>query len=80
MTKISFEHFEQMMSFDVAIHDACIEIEFGIDNHALYDGCWLGKMSDRETDQDVYWYGLVADGSQAYDFSSFHEFVDAPVF
>ena len=80
MQKILFEHFEKMMSFDVAAHSACIEVEFRVDDSPVYNACWLGKTFDRMTRQAVYWYGLVPDGSQAYDCDSLHEFVDMPVF
>ena len=80
MKKILFEHFEHMMLFDVIANHACIEIAFCVDNLPAYDECWLGKTIDKETNREVYWYGLVPDGSQASDFNSFHEFIDAPVF
>ena len=80
MKKISIKDFEKMMSYDVVENYACIEVEFCVDDSLEYDSCWLGKTIDKETNQAVYWYGLVRDGSQAYDFSSQHEFINAPVF
>ena len=80
MKKILFEHFEQMMSYDVVKNNACIEIEFFLDDFSEYGSCWLGKTINEETHQAVYWYGLTPDGSQSYDFDSLHDFVSAPIF
>ena len=40
----------------------------------------MGKMLGRETKKDVFWFGLVPDGSQGYGYTSFEEFVNAKVF
>ena len=80
MVKIALEHFEKMMAFDVVANNACIEVEFHVDNSLGYAACWLGKTINRETLQAVYWYGLTADGLQAYNFDSLDDFINAPVF
>jgi len=80
MKKIPFDQFEQMMSYDVVENNACIEIEFCIDNTPIYNSCWMGKTISRETNQAVFWYGLVPDGSQAYDFDSLQGFMCASIF
>ncbi len=80
MDKITFEEFKCIMSYDIAENQNCIEIEFCIDNCEVYQTSWLGKMLNRETNKAIYWFGLTEDGSQAYDFDSFEEFINAKVF
>lgn len=80
MAKISFEDFNQLLSFDVVENFACIEIEFCVDDDVNYNNCWMGKTIDKETNTAIYWYGLAPDGSQAYDFPAAEEFVNAGVF
>ena len=80
MHKITFESFKYVMAYDITGNQACIEIEFCVDNCDPYQTSWLGKMVDRETNKVIYWFGLAEDGSQAYDFDSFEEFVNAKVF
>ncbi|HEY9060819.1 MAG TPA: hypothetical protein VIO64_10015 [Pseudobacteroides sp.] len=80
MDKITFEDFHNIMSYDVAKNQDCIEIEFCIDNCDAYQTSWLGKMVDRNTKKVIYWFGLTEDGSQAYDFDSFEQFANAKVF
>ena len=81
MKKISFKDFECIMSYDVAKkQDSCIEIEFCVDGCVEYRSSCLGKMIDEETNKSIYWFGLVEDGSQAYDFDSFEQLVNANIF
>ena len=80
MEKISFEDFKKIMSYDITKKQTCIEIHFCVDNYDAYQTSWLGKMLDRKTNKVIYWFGLTEDGSQAYDFDSFEEFVNAKVF
>lgn len=80
MTKISFVSFQKMMEYDVITDNLCIEIEFQVDNITTYDCCWLGKLPNKKTDKVAYWYGLVPDGSQAYDYDTFDKFSNATVF
>lgn len=78
---ISLQQFKKMMEYDVVTEDACIEVEFYIDGDAVYDSCWLGKTPDPEKkDRAAYWYGLVKDGSQAYDYYTAEDLIKAPVF
>ncbi len=80
MDKITFDEFEHMMGYDITENQRCIEIEFSIDGINEYHSSWLGKMEDKETKKALYWFGLTEDGSQAYDYESFEEFVNAKVF
>jgi len=83
MEKIAFDDFKKMMESDVMSGPSCIEVEFCIDNFSEYDSCWLGKMGGSnhvKFERALYWYGLKPDGSQPYDFESFDDFVNAPVF
>jgi len=81
MSKLAFWAFERIMLFDLSKKkEPCIEIEFSIDNFSEYNSCYMGKMKCKHTGKDWYWYGLVADGSQAYEFYSFEEFITAKIF
>ena len=80
MDKISFEDFKKIMSYDITKNETCIEIEFCVDNCETYQTSWLGKMSDRETNKVIYWFGSTEDGLQAYDFDSFEKFINTKVF
>jgi len=80
MVKISFSDFERIMSRKVIVKQTCIEIEFCVDNSPVYHDSWLGKMANDENSSVSYWFGLTADGSQAYDYDSFEQFVNARVF
>ena len=40
----------------------------------------MGKMPDRKTNADLYWFGLTADGKNAYDYNTFDEMISAKVF
>lgn len=82
MNKITFEQFKQIMNYDITKnqHYQEIEVWFFIDDSIEYFSSWLGKMLDKEKKKEIYWYGLVEDGSQAYEFDSFEEFANAKVF
>ena len=76
--KISFDSFSEMMLGNPGKEG--IEILFHIDGYEDYQDSWMGKLLDKITKKEVYWYGLVGDGSQAYEFESFGEFINASVF
>lgn len=83
--KISFESFKKIMSYNISENfmigkNSCIEIEFDIDNSDIYQISWMGKMIDIDTEKEVYWFGLSEDGSQAYSYSTFEEFIDEKIF
>ena len=78
--KISFHDFIKILSYDVVKNYACIEINFYVDNCLDYTSCWLGKTIEKDTNTEVYWYGLAKDGSQAYDFYTIDDFINANVF
>ena len=81
MKKVLLEQFEKMMAYDVVENNACIEVEFRVDGSVEYESCWLGKTVGREVPIKAdYWYGLMPDGSESYNFDSLHDFVNAPVF
>jgi len=80
MDKITFLEFEAIMSQDVISDNTSIEAEFCIDGLSMYDEACLGKKMRNNANTDVYWFGLVPDGSQAYDFDCFEEFINANVF
>jgi len=80
MSKISLKEFKKMMLYDVVEKNSCIEVNFCVDDCMEYDDCWLGKMPDLQKKQSIYWYGLVKDGSQAYDYNSLEEFLKVKIF
>lgn len=75
---ISFNDISRLFSVDLE-GKFCIEIEFFVKDIPKYQSCWMGKSSD-ETNKEEYWFGLVPDGTEAYSFKTFKEFVSAPVF
>lgn len=59
----------------------CVEIEFMIKGYPKYQSCWMGKTPDKaDKKKELYWYGLVSDGSEAYNYDNFEDFLAAPVF
>ena len=76
---MTFELFQKLMSFDTQSR-FCIEILFLVKGNEKFDYCWMGKMPDKKTKQDVFWYGLTPDGKNAYDYPTFEEFLSANVF
>ena len=77
---ISFEDITKLFSFDLEAK-WCIEIEFSVKGYPKYQFCWMGKMPDKTNkEKELYWYGLVPDGSKAYDYDNFQDFSSAPVF
>ena len=76
---MEFELFEKLMSFDTKGR-ICMEIFFRVKDSDKFDCCWMGKLPHRDTKEDVFWYGLTADGKNAYDYSDFEGFSEAPVF
>ena len=77
---ISFEDITKLFSIDLE-RTSCIEIEFLIKGSPKYQTCWMGKTPDIKDDtKDAYWYGLVPNGSEAYDYDNFQDFSSAPVF
>ncbi|QUH20384.1 hypothetical protein [Alkaliphilus sp. B6464] len=81
MLKIKLEDFIKILSSDVLKSNSCIEMNFCIDNAVEYEDCWMGKMPDNDTiNKEIYWYGLVEDGSQSYNYACFEEILNAKVF
>ena len=76
---ISFDQIAQLFSLDTK-RRFCVEIQFMLTGNDKFDYCWMGKMWSREEQRDVYWYGLTADGKNAYDYTTFEEMAAAPVF
>lgn len=54
----------------------CSETSFCIEDDTEYRCCWLGCLKGEKP----YWFGLVPDGSQAYEFATAEELIDAKVF
>ncbi len=52
---------------------SCIEIEFCIDGYDQFYECWMGKMPNEHTKEDIFWFGLTPDGKNAYDYSDFKQ-------
>ncbi len=79
MSTISFGQLTTIMSRDTA-GKFCIEIEFSLTGNARFSGSWMGKMPSKEHGQDIYWFGLPADGGNSHHFLTFEEMASAPVF
>ncbi len=78
--KITYDDLKKLFSFDTE-QKYCFEIDFCVLNDPVYNHSWMGKMpNEKKKEQDLYWFGLVADGSQAYDYDSFEKMCLAPVF
>ena len=73
---ISYSDIIKALSFDCK-RKHCIEIEFLITGNQKYGSCWMGKTSD---ESNIFWYGLMPDGSESYDYTDLVEFVSDPVF
>lgn len=77
---MSFDDITGLFSVDLQ-GKYCIEIEFLVKGYPEYQSCWMGKTPDKtDKERELYWYGLVPDGSQAYDYNNFRDFSSAPVF
>ncbi len=76
---MTFDQIKKLFAFDTQGR-YCLEIEFSIKGSDKFDNCWMGKFFDRKTKKDVYWFGLTADGNNAFDYPTFEEFASAKVF
>jgi len=76
---MKFELFQELMAFDTK-GGACIEILFSVEGSSKFFNSWMGKMPDKQTGRDLFWYGLTADGENAYDYPNFKEFSSDKVF
>ena len=77
---VSFDDITKIFSIDLE-GKYCIEIEFVVKGHPKYQSCWMGKSPDKENrENDIYWYGLVPDGSESYDYDNFKDFSHSTVF
>ncbi len=77
---ISYSEITTLFSFDLR-GKWCIEIEFLVNGHPKFQSCWMGKMPDKvDKEKALYWYGLVPDGLESYDYDNFQDFSSAPVF
>lgn len=81
MAKIKLQDLIKILNSDVLKSNFCIEMNFCIDNDTEYVDCWMGKMPDKnDSNKELYWYGLVSDGSQEYDYTELEDFLYAKVF
>ncbi len=77
---ISFDDIAKLFSFSLH-RKSCIEIEFLVKGYPQYQSCWMGKMPNKfDKGKEIYWYGLLPDGTEAYDYDNFQDFFSAPVF
>ena len=77
---ISYFDIEKLFFSDLG-GKRCIEIEFSVKGYPKYQFCWMGKMPNKNNKKkEVYWFGLVPDGAEAYDYDNFRDFSSAPVF
>jgi len=76
---ITFDQITRLFTLDTK-KLFCVEIQFMLLNNPKYDYCWMGKMWNRDAQKDIFWYGLTPDGKNAFDYPSFEEMANAPVF
>ena len=77
---ISFDDITKLFARDLN-NKFCIEIDFCVAGLSDYQDCWMGKMPDRfDKRKEIYWFGLAPDGSKAYDYDNYSDFVNALVF
>ena len=76
---ITFNQIKQLFAFETQ-GKYCVEILFSVNGITRFDSCWMGKMPDKVTAKDVYWFGLTTDGKNAFDYPTFEEFSNAKVF
>lgn len=81
LAKMKLQDLVMILNSDVVKNNSCIEMNFSIDDYSEYDDCWLGKMPDRdEPNKEIYWYGLMEDGSQGYAYAELEDILKAKVF
>lgn len=81
MAKIKLHELIMILKSDVLKNNYCIEINFSIDNDTKYKDCWMGKMPGKaDLNEEIYWYGLVPDGSEAYNYSELRDMLNAKIF
>lgn len=81
MAKIRLQDLITVLNSDVVRYNSCIEMNFCIEADTEFEDCWVGKMPNRDDpSKEVYWYGLVQDGSQAYDYTKLEDILNAEVF
>ncbi|WP_195266845.1 hypothetical protein [Clostridium sp. 1001275B_160808_H3] len=78
--KIKLTDLIRILNVNVLENNTCIEMNFCIDDDIEYQDCWLGKTSNKDNNKEIYWYGLVEDGSQAYNYDCLEDFFSAKVF
>ena len=71
---ITFDQIKKLMT------NYKLEIAFSVSGSDKFKYCWMGKMSDDITKEDVYWFGLTEDGKNAFDYPTFEELSSAMVF
>ncbi|MDD2533283.1 MAG: hypothetical protein PHC86_01115 [Eubacteriales bacterium] len=80
MSKITLQEFYQIISDNMNHNQSSIEVEFRVENSLIFQSCWLGRISDSKWKSNIFWFGLAEDGSKAYKYSSFEEFLNSKVF
>lgn len=81
MKKIELNDLITILKSDVLKNNSCIEMNFSIKDNIEYKNCWIGKMpDDNKFGKEVYWFGLVEDGSQGYEYNTLDALITAKVF
>lgn len=81
MAKLKIDELVKILSNDVLKYNTCIEMNFCIENDEVYGDCWLGKLPNKDKENtEIYWYGLVSDGSQAFEYNKIEDILNAKVF
>lgn len=75
--KIAFEDFVKIFELCTP-RNCCHEVLFSVDDSDKYQHSWMGVSN--KNDVLSFWYGLTKNGCEAYDYNSFDEMLNAPVF
>lgn len=78
-TMINFAQIKQLFALETE-GKYCVEILFSVRESKKFESCWMGKLYDKKIGRDVYWFGLTADGKNAFDYATFEELSNAEVF
>ena len=78
--KIKLTDLIRVLNENVLENNTCIEMNFCIDDDLEHEDCWLGKRVDKDNNKEIYWYGLVEDGTQAYYYDCLDDILSAKVF
>lgn len=79
--KIKIEDLKNILETELIEDESSIEMNFSLENDKKYDDCWLGKMpNENNCGKELFWYGLVEDGNENYNYDNLEELLTANIF